>query len=118
MWLLMQSIGVFTAPEEAGGGVAFMAHLGGFVIGSVLMVGFQQLSGRKIAHRRDGELEIVKAESLAATADNGSTRDGILASLACDYCESPLSDDNQMADNLWRCPNPACGQLHIEVGVG
>ena len=40
-WFLMQALGGFSSLGGEGGGVAFWAHLGGFVAGAVLIMGFK-----------------------------------------------------------------------------
>ncbi len=117
-WLASQSLGVFTS-DEGGSGVAFMAHFGGFVVGSILMIGFQQVSGRRLVRGRDGSLGIEDLAELDAAIVAGEKErldsEEAVASIVCNYCHTPLADEDQMADNLWKCPNPTCRQLHIEI---
>ena len=114
LWLVMQSLGAFTSEE--GAGIAWMAHLGGFVAGSVVMIAFQQLSGRRLVEGRDGSLQIADVAIQEAYLNQNDAADGLeLDGLSCNYCHTPLDDEHQIADNLWRCPNPTCKQLHIET---
>jgi membrane associated rhomboid family serine protease len=49
-WLVIQFIGAVPALRSAGGGIAFWAHIGGFVAGAVLVFVFRD-ADRVKAHR-------------------------------------------------------------------
>ncbi|HUF12349.1 MAG TPA: rhomboid family intramembrane serine protease [Longimicrobiales bacterium] len=51
-WFVIQMLGGFMTPAEGGGGVAFWAHVGGFVAGVALIIPFRrkQLVNAKKAH--------------------------------------------------------------------
>ena len=116
-WLVSQWLGVFTS-EMAGSPVAFMAHIGGFVVGSFAMIVFQQASGRRLTRGRDGTLGIEESEDIdaaivASEIERLDSKDAV-EGIVCDYCHIPLTDEHLISDNLWKCPNPTCRQLHIE----
>lgn len=41
-WFVLQFIGNFSSTEEEGGGVAYMAHIGGFILGLIIAFFFKQ----------------------------------------------------------------------------
>ncbi|MEE9259412.1 MAG: rhomboid family intramembrane serine protease [Nitrospinaceae bacterium] len=43
LWMLFQIISVLAAPEGGGGGVAWSAHVGGFLVGMALILPFKKL---------------------------------------------------------------------------
>ncbi|HLG06640.1 MAG TPA: rhomboid family intramembrane serine protease [Gemmatimonadales bacterium] len=52
-WFLLQIVSTFAVVERESGGVAFLAHAGGFVAGMVLVLLFRnrELIARRLAHR-------------------------------------------------------------------
>ena len=58
-WLLLQLIGAIPALQGAAGGVAFWAHVGGFVAGLVL-VPFFRVPGRVAAHRAHVQAAVLR----------------------------------------------------------
>ncbi len=56
IWFALQLIlGVFDAKSGGGGGVAYMAHIGGFVVGVILIFLFPERSGFRDRSNGDGE---------------------------------------------------------------
>jgi membrane associated rhomboid family serine protease len=54
VWFLMQLTGVWGTGGTIGGGVAYWAHIGGFVAGALIIY---MIGGRKLTRRRRPRLE-------------------------------------------------------------
>ncbi|MGH7127398.1 MAG: rhomboid family intramembrane serine protease, partial [Planctomycetaceae bacterium] len=114
IWLGMQGLGVLaSAPGEPG--VAWWAHLGGFLAGMAMMP-LLNTGERRLGRDKDGSLTIAQFAKPGETI-NSETADALEEAEPqpelCDYCGTEVTDATAMAPGLFRCPNPACGRLHL-----
>lgn len=54
LWIVTQFFSVFVAGEQAGGGVAYWAHIGGFIAGAILVFVFRDRSNSDTVFSRFG----------------------------------------------------------------
>jgi ribosomal protein L37AE/L43A len=100
--------GLATA-EEAAGGIAWYAHIGGLVAGYATMLCVRDHTAHELVEERNGRLRMEVAET---ETDHDETEAELEeAPQVCPHCSTPLNEDCRMADTLWRCGNPDCERL-------
>jgi membrane associated rhomboid family serine protease len=111
VWVLLQLQGLATSPDEASG-IAWYAHVGGFVAGYVTLLCVRNHTDRQLVRSRHGELVLEDVEPADATADPDPD---LLPRQpppdTCPYCGSALGEQSRMADRLARCGNPDCERM-------
>lgn len=134
LWLGIQLLGVAgdeaaTAMGEEGGGIAFYAHLGGFLAGALTMTCVRNYTKGQLVRSVHGHLHFEDVDEQAAQAARADAADQpdaadaadaatdsepeeyVAAPDKCPHCGTPLSDENAWAPNLLRCPNPECQRM-------
>jgi membrane associated rhomboid family serine protease len=117
LWFVTQLSGIESQSSNGlkHGGVAYFAHLGGFVVGIITVLPFKARLMRKLKLTHTGQLEFTEEPKDKGVALAPLVKDGIPAAVpqvkSCPYCQTPLEDSHRIAPNLARCPNPACGRL-------
>jgi membrane associated rhomboid family serine protease len=112
IWIGMQLLGVMSDSTEEGGGVAWWAHLGGFLAG-VIMLPLLNENTRELKTDRDGSLSIEKLPSEEDQIVEQPTTFEPMP-IVCMGCEATLEDSHMIAPKLYRCPNAACGRLNLD----
>lgn len=113
IWVGMQLLGVMsTSPENGGGGVAWWAHLGGFLAG-VIMLPLLNENTRELKTDRDGSLSIAELPSEDAPVVEQAVAPEPMP-IVCMGCETTLEDSHMIAPKLYRCPNAKCGRLNLD----
>lgn len=99
-------------------GVAWMAHIGGFVAGALTMALVKSQTKRTLVRDKAGDLVFVEAEDAAKVAVKLHAVDwkpGAAAAPAkgkeCSYCQTPLEEKDFVAANLAKCPSENCQRL-------
>ena len=119
IWIGMQLLGV--ASEEAAkvgaepqGGVAWYAHLGGFLAGALTMSCIGSYTKGRLVESVHGHLHFEDAEEQDAAAqalEDDQEEEISEAPDECPHCGTPLSEESAWAANLLRCPNPECQRM-------
>lgn len=112
IWIAMQWLGVLTSqPGEPG--VAWLAHIGGFAAGSILMLAFKD-EAKSVIYGREGNLVVVKGEPVKPEYSAEPVVEDPLEALGnCVYCGSDLMEAEVVTPTLLRCGNEACARLNI-----
>ncbi len=105
-WVLMQLLGAAGSTESACG-VAWFAHLGGFLAGAGTMLVLKR-HAKALVVTRHGNLEFEQPEGPAEADDQFAAAEVESAPNVCPYCFTALGEEHRLAANLLRCPNPAC----------
>jgi membrane associated rhomboid family serine protease len=110
-WIFMQLWGA-SGTDEASGGVAWYAHLGGFAAGALTMAVLRNQTKAQLMITKHGDMYLDDRPDLV---------DGPLepqyeeAPAECPHCGAELAEANYMAENLLRCPNSNCGRcIYLE----
>jgi membrane associated rhomboid family serine protease len=115
IWVALQFAGIEAQKRLGVGGVAYFAHLGGFLVGAITLIPFKRRIARTMAINERGELrfEDQPAHEARANASAKTSPDALLASLSrsCAYCQTLVTKEHEISPNLCRCPNPACQRL-------
>jgi len=118
VWILMQLCGAIGA-EEGQGGVAWFAHLGGFAAGAATMLVIGRRATARLVVNRSGELEFEPEPKQQAPAPRDGYPRFDETPAECPYCHTPLAEENRLAENLMRCPNPTCARcIYLEEALG
>ncbi len=115
VWVGLQLLGVMSSNPEEGGGVAWWAHLGGF-LGGLLMFPLLNENTRELKADRDGSLSIANlaADEARIEAERKAHEEAAALPIVCQTCETELDDTHLIAPKLYRCPNRQCGRLNID----
>jgi membrane associated rhomboid family serine protease len=115
IWVGTQLLGVMRESEHTGGGVAWWAHLGGFVAG-LIMLPLLNENTRKLQTDLDGSLTIadLAAEEARIQAEQKALAEAAAMPVVCQRCETVLEESHLIAPKLYRCPNGKCGQLNLD----
>ncbi|MCA9068310.1 MAG: rhomboid family intramembrane serine protease [Planctomycetaceae bacterium] len=113
IWIGMQILGVMMESPDQPGGVAWWAHLGGFVAGLV-MLPILNANSAQLTEDRDGSLSIanLKEEEARIEAEQKALEEAAAMPIHCQGCESELEESHLIAPTLYRCPG--CGQLNMD----
>jgi membrane associated rhomboid family serine protease len=113
VWVGMQLLGVMgSSTEEGGSGVAWWAHLGGFMAGLIMLPVLNE-NTRELTSDKDGSLSIVEQPSEEAPSLEPPVSEEPLP-IVCLGCEAVLDDSHMIAPKLYRCPNTKCGRLNLD----
>lgn len=104
------------------GGIAWWAHLGGFIAGGLTMALVKRATVRTLVRDKSGELVFVESEEAQKAAVEKSrllrwNKDVSPAAAAepprptCTYCKTPLEQGDFIAANLAKCHNVDCQKL-------
>lgn len=114
VWVLSQMGGLSAELERGGTGVAWYAHLGGFLAGAVSMKLFAPEVKKRLTRNRNGVLQIADAEP-TPPAPVEEILPGPAAALAippaCPHCGVCLAEDERICETLIRCPSADCQRL-------
>ena len=112
VWVGTQLLGLMSS-QEHGGGVAWWAHLGGFLAGLVMLPLLNE-NTRELKTDRDGSLSIadLAAEEAAREAELKAHAEAAALPVVCQSCETELEESHLIAPKLYRCPG--CGQLNLD----
>jgi membrane associated rhomboid family serine protease len=119
IWLLSQLSGIEEETETGGGHVAYYAHLGGFAAGAATML---LLRGQVLSRMVLSDAGVLKfkeepdADAMGAADSAEENEESALALAtvvpsACPHCGTHLTEDNKIAEKLFRCPSPDCKRL-------
>ena len=119
IWILMQLFGAAAESGEGNVGVAWFAHFGGFLAGALTMVFLKNRTKARLVVTEQGDLEFEpSADERAVATPQGYAAEPEAVPTACPYCDTPLDDENRLAPNLLRCPNPDCARcVYLEEPV-
>lgn len=111
-WFIMQ---VWSSYEsgEGSGGVAWWAHIGGFLAGAAVVGICRNEFDQVLTHGDDGELKFERLNQSEEPEESEVPEHvGPLPIPAqCPYCCTEMNENNRMADNLARCKNPDCERM-------
>jgi hypothetical protein len=110
IWLFTQLKGVLFANLVGGDGVAWGAHVGGFMIGVLTGLIFKREVKDAMVMSQDGEVKFHDDRPMQLS----ESRDQFEIdpeTCACIYCKTELTDENKIHEQLYRCPNPACKRM-------
>jgi len=110
VWVLLQLQGLAASPEH-GSGIAWYAHVGGFVAGFVTLLCVRNHTDRQLVRSTHGQLVLENAEPAAAAPDPVAEQPRQPPPDTCPYCRLPLEEECRIADRLVRCGNPACERM-------
>jgi membrane associated rhomboid family serine protease len=105
LWFASQLGGALDEPSE-GGGVAWYAHVGGFVAGLACMMLLRNLNTDRFVQTEDGTLRYEgpqRAEAVEVAPPEPLT--------SCPYCDTALDLDARTSANFVKCANPTCQRL-------
>lgn len=113
-WVVDQLCGLSAAVESGVTGVAWFAHVGGFVAGAATMYVLKpKLAGRMVLDR-DGQLQI-QDDFTQPPAEEESAElppaEPAGPPTLCPYCKADLANAGQIHERLLRCPNEGCSRL-------
>lgn len=113
-WFLLQMLEA-SLDEQTGGGVAWFAHIGGFMAGVVVTFICRHDTEQEIAADVDGRLQLQHREGKdaarpAAAAIAAQPRSSAPPT-ACPYCHTSLEEGHALAPTLIRCGNPSCERM-------
>jgi len=118
IWILLQIAGLEEETKMGQANVAYYAHFGGFAAGAISVIFLREQVHRRLAINSTGVLEIKEAlDEAGAAADSPIETDGATAPGApktpatCPHCYTPLTEENKVADNMFRCPGGDCKRL-------
>ena len=107
-------LGLGADPES---GIAWNAHIGGFLAGVVAMEIFRYKTKTSLVRGDGGDLFFEEGTS-AAAPDVGQLRDATLAMpQICPECGQELTEQCRITDVLSRCENRECGRMIYLEGV-
>ncbi|HZU34859.1 MAG TPA: rhomboid family intramembrane serine protease [Gemmataceae bacterium] len=114
IWVIDQLLGLSVAVESGVTGVAWFAHVGGFVAGAATMYVLKPKLSSRMVLDRNGQL-IIQEEQEETPAESETSEALAAQSQApptqCPYCNTDLANAVQIHDRLLRCSNSACGRL-------
>ena len=131
-WICLQLLNASMDPGGVGG-VAWYAHIGGFVAGAgtMLLIG-KQAAEQQLVRDSEGALTFAAKENVESDSTSQSrprskaqsAADQFNATLstampaACPHCKATISEEHQIAENLSKCPR--CANLvypeRLDVG--
>ncbi|MES1213446.1 MAG: rhomboid family intramembrane serine protease [Singulisphaera sp.] len=106
-WIFCQIDGV-TQSSAGASGIAWYAHLGGFVAGVGTMLLMRGHTARRLVLSRHGTTEFVERPK---NTGRRSAADEEPTTAVCPYCHTEVTAETCLAPNLARCPNASCGRL-------
>jgi membrane associated rhomboid family serine protease len=112
-WFLLQMFQA-SIDEHGVGGVAWFAHVGGFVAGVVVTYVCRHDTEQEIAADVDGRLQLQHRDQLATGRSAASVKaqeQPAAPPTTCPYCQAALSEGHPLAANLIRCGNPKCERM-------
>ena len=115
-WMISQLLGL--AGEDSGqeAGVAWYAHIGGFVAGAATML-IAGKTDQRLIRNRHGELVFVEQGAGAADPTPQTQVETTKDPDACPHCATAFRAESRIAANLRRCPNPACERLTFDGDI-
>ncbi|MGI9515652.1 MAG: rhomboid family intramembrane serine protease [Pirellulaceae bacterium] len=119
IWIMQQMYNASLDIEGALSGVAWMAHIGGFMIGLVTMLIFRNQTDRVLlgdsSRMYFGKREEIESAQVSDEGDfEPMTIDEFVEQLPtrpCNSCGAEMSGYDLIGDRLLRCPNHDCAQL-------
>lgn len=116
VWLLMQWSGVLDAADEPeqGGGVAWMAHIGGFFAGTLLMP-LMNHGGRQLVRNWQTGATVIADMDPTPRPARRTAAAAPVESNDCAYCGTSLETAAPLASNLLRCGNSGCQRLNYRT---
>ncbi|MBN2577559.1 MAG: rhomboid family intramembrane serine protease [Pirellulales bacterium] len=109
IWVGMQLISI-ASDDGCAGGVAWYAHLGGFLAGAVTASLFGKNVKAQLVLNKSGTYELQAAPPRRETQPEDLPKQIEAPPHACPYCRTVLNEENRIAANLMRCPNPTCSR--------
>ena len=98
--------------SEAQGGVAWFAHIGGFMTGVVTMLICRHDTDGELQDCGDGYLTLVKTASPGSPEiepDQGDVQ--LVLPETCPHCDQPMEEKDRISEQLARCGNALCGRM-------
>jgi membrane associated rhomboid family serine protease len=113
-WFLLQMLQA-SVDEQTGGGIAWFAHIGGFMAGVVVTFICRHDTEQEVAADVDGRLQLQHRDPQAAARPAAGTTVASPRPAArqthCPYCQTELTEGHALAVNLIRCGNPSCERM-------
>ncbi len=114
-WFLLQMFQA-SVDEQSGGGVAWFAHIGGFMAGVVVTFICRHDTEQEIAADVDGRLQLQHREEKGVARASASASVAVRPTpsaplTACPYCQTSLDEGHALAPTLIRCGNPSCERM-------
>lgn len=121
LWIMQQMYHASIDVEGALSGVAWMAHVGGFMIGMATIWVFRNQTDQVVMTEGDRSYFGKRSETeVAKSPDWGESPQPELEAEAgetgfqprpCEYCGMEVTENDLIGERLIRCPGPACAQL-------
>lgn len=121
MWIMQQMYNASLDVEGSLSGVAWMAHVGGFMIGLATIWVFRNQtdqvvvsSGNRVYFGKRDEVEAAQSEDPEAALNIDLDDESSIIDLQprpCQYCGIQVGKENLISERLLRCPGRGCGQL-------
>jgi membrane associated rhomboid family serine protease len=111
-WFLLQMLQA-SIDDAVGGGVAWFAHIGGFLAGVAVTYICRHDTEQEIAAEVDGRLVLQYREGSqsAPAASSAEAAAQTAAPTTCPYCHEDLSKGHPLAPTLIRCGNESCQRM-------
>lgn len=117
-WLYTQWSGFMSSDSDRHvGGVAFACHVGGF-FGGMLLYPFVKNQNRRLVDHGFGEKrihDVCEDARTDAEVQLAAARSPILQK--CSDCGCELSDQHEIAPDLYRCPTIGCARLNMKASA-
>ena len=114
-WICLQMLNASMDPDGAGG-VAWYAHIGGFLAGAATMLVIGKNTEQRLVRDSKGDLSFASSEEVdfaVAARARSKAREvaeqlggGLSADMpsVCPHCKTTITNEHQIAENLSKCP--------------
>ena len=110
-WFLMQMLLAGLDPDS-NGGVAWFAHIGGFLIGAVVMEMCRSETKVSLSQDRVGNVFLYEDKSDRALEEvEVEDQNSLQLPSVCPYCAHEMATQKRVSDIMARCDNIACGRI-------
>jgi membrane associated rhomboid family serine protease len=109
LWVIIQLVSAASSNGVASG-VAWYAHLGGFLVGVLTAFLCGENFKARLVLNKSGCFELQSTAELRKPHPDELPSQIESLPPECPYCHTRLSEDNRLAANLLRCPNPTCSR--------
>ena len=117
-WIMQQMYAASVDVEGSLSGVAWMAHVGGFMIGLASIWMFRNQTDQVLVRQGDRCFFANRNEVFQGAAEDSRDIDLDdestcieIQSRSCNYCGTTIDRNCQIGERLLRCPNTDCNQL-------